>query len=417
MNGEAAGDFVCHPRVVSRALKRSALVDPFLCSRYSFSPYMACGHACRYCDGRSEKYWVEGDFGRDIVVRSNIVALLQDEIPRLRERAPVAVGSGISDAYQPIEESQRIMQQCALCLADSGLPASVLTKSALVMRDIDSWDRVNRSSGFVLNLSIATLDDAVRRRFEPRASSIDERLDTIRAFRRRGIPVGVMAMPLLPFLSDSEADITALVSTLKDAGVAFVMGAGLTLRPGRQKDLFLSSLADWYPDLLPHYRQLYSEERLSGAATTEYRRELQRRVDGACRSVGVPPLLPHALYRGRLPLYDELHLLLQHMGELYAARGVPTAALKAARQRYSEWLLRRKKAFNRKRSQSPGGIEEEVRGALRLEDGGTLLGNARLAAFLRRVAFEKEVLDYTTLTLCASADAPRLPAPVPRRYI
>ncbi len=65
---------------------------------------MACGHGCAYCDGRAERYWVEGDFQRDIVARENIAELLRAELPRLRERAPIAVGSGISDAYQPVEE-------------------------------------------------------------------------------------------------------------------------------------------------------------------------------------------------------------------------------------------------------------------------------------------------------------------------
>ena len=83
------------------ALRRSPLIEGFLCCRYSFSPYMACGHGCRYCDGRAEKYWVEGDFERDIVVRGNVPRLLGEELPRLRERAPIGIGSGIAMPTSP----------------------------------------------------------------------------------------------------------------------------------------------------------------------------------------------------------------------------------------------------------------------------------------------------------------------------
>ncbi|HTO22070.1 MAG TPA: radical SAM protein, partial [Spirochaetia bacterium] len=232
-----------HPREVRAALRRAPLVDAFLCCRYSFSPYMACGHGCAYCDGRAERYWVQGEFDRDIVVRENIAALLAREVPRLRERAPVALGSGITDAYQPLERSRGLTAECARILAEHDLPACVLTKSSLVARDLDTWDAVNRRAGFILNLSIATLDESVRRQFEPGASSIAERLETVRAFRARGIPVGVMAMPLLPFISDGDLEVRALLRALKDAGVVYVMPAGLTLRPGRQKDFFLQRLA------------------------------------------------------------------------------------------------------------------------------------------------------------------------------
>jgi DNA repair photolyase len=402
MTSEPAGTFTPHPRVVAKALRRSSLVDPFLCCRYSFSPYMACGHGCAYCDGRAERYWVEGDFERDIVTRTNIADVLREELSRLRERAPAAIGSGISDAYQPLEEQQGLMQDCAFVLADFRFPVTLLTKSSLVRRDIDIWEGVNRASSFILNLSIATLDESVRRRFEPRASSIEERLDTIRAFRARGIAVGVMAMPLLPFIGDAEADLRALLVAAKDAGAAFVTAAGLTLRPGRQKEFFLSRLAAAYPSLMPRYEEIYAEQRASGASTKNYQGQLANRIARACRAANLPPLLPHALYRGRLPLYDEVYLLLRHMEDLYEARGVPISELKRAEGRYTHWLTARKKVFARRRSQRQEDLEEEARAAFDGDEGVALLGNAKLAAFLRSVARDRRILDYTTLSLSES---------------
>jgi DNA repair photolyase len=394
-----AGDFSVHPREVRKALRGSLLIDSFLCCRFSFSPYMACGHGCRYCDGRAEKYWVEGDFERDIVVRSNLPRLLRQELPRLRERAPVAIGSGITDAYQPLERRQGLMRECAAVLADHAFPVSLLTKSSLVSRDIDLWEKVNRSSRFILYMSIATLDETVRRRFEPGASPIAERLETLRAFRKRGIAIGVMAIPLLPFISDGERDIRTLVETLKDAGAAFVMPGGLTLRPGRQKDFYIAHLAENYPNLVERYREIYSEERQSGVCTRRYRDGLADRVASATKDTGVPFLLPHALYRGCVPLYDELYLLLQHMAELYSARGVPVAGLKSATRRYADWLLMKKRIFNRRRSLRQQDLEEETRALFGSSGSQDLLKNEKLAGFLTEVALERQVFDYLTLSL------------------
>lgn len=394
-----AGNCIPHHRDVRAALRKSPLIEGFLCCRYSFSPYMACGHGCRYCDGRAEKYWVEGDFERDIVVRGNLPRLLRDELPRLRERAPVGIGSGISDAYQPMEAAQGLMRECASVLADNPFPVTVLTKSSLVCRDIDLWEKVNRSSRFILNMSIATLDETVRRRFEPGASPISERLETLRAFRARGCVVGVMAMPLLPFISDGEQDVRALVQVLKDAGAAFVMPGGLTLRPGRQKDFYMAHLAEAYPGLVDSYREMYAEERPSGACTRGYRDGLAERVAASVRDAGVPFLLPHARYRGQVPLYDELHLLLQHMAELYAARHVPVGSLKSAIRRYADWLLDRKKVFNRKRSLRQEDLEDETRALFTSDAAVALLKNEKLAGFLRAVALERQVFDYLTLSL------------------
>jgi DNA repair photolyase len=405
---EAAGasDFTPHPRDVHAALRKSLLIDSFLCCRFSFSPYMACGHGCRYCDGRAERYWVEGDFERDIVVRQNLPQLLRRELPRLRERAPVGIGSGITDAYQPLERRQGLMRECAAILADHRFPVTVLTKSSLVCRDIDLWEKVNRGSSFILNMSIATLDETVRRRFEPGASPIAARLATLREFRNRGMSVGVMAMPLLPFISDGEQDIRALVSAMKEAGAAFVMAGGLTLRPGRQKDFFMTHLAEAYPSLIERYREIFAEERPSGACTRRYADGLAGRAAAAVRDAGVPFLLPHALYRERVPLYDELHLLLTHMAELYAARNVPVGGLKNAARRYSDWLLGKKRIFNRKRSMRQEELEEETRALFAADGARTLLENEKLAAFLRSVALERRVFDYITLSLSPTPPTP-----------
>jgi hypothetical protein len=179
------------------------------------------------------------------------------------------------------------------------------------------------------------------------------------------------------------------------------MPAGLTLRPGRQKDFYLERLGEMYPGLVERYREIYAEERPSGACTRRYRRGLAERIASATRDTGVPWLLPHALYRDRVPLYDELHLLLQHMVELYAARRVPVSGLTRAAGRYADWLLQKKRIFNRKRSLRQEELEEEVRALFSTGKAGGLLGNEKLTVFLRSVALERRVFDYLSLSLSA----------------
>ena len=268
-----------HDRTVKTVLRKSRLVDPWFVGKYSFSPYQACAHGCTYCDGRAERYWVDGEFDRDIVVRRNAADVLAREVPKLRERGIVFVGSGISDAYQPPEADERIMPACGRVLADHRLPVTILTKSSLIARDLDLWSEVNVAAGFVLMVSLVTLDDGLRAIVEPGASPVEARLETLRAFKARGCGVGAAAMPLLPFLTDSDAQLDALALALGQVGVDFVLVGGLTLRPGRQKTAFFDTLRRSFADLLPHYERLYGEDRPSGAP----RRDTEKTCRGAQR--------------------------------------------------------------------------------------------------------------------------------------
>jgi DNA repair photolyase len=388
-----------HEREVKAALRKASLAEPFFASRYSFSPYMACGHGCAYCDGRAERYWVEGEFDRDIVVRTNIAGRLDHDLSRVRERAPVSVGSGISDAYQPVEARLGLMRQSAEVLLRHRFPASVLTKSSLIHRDLDLWREVNAAGGFTLSVSLVFADDETRRIFEPGASSVEDRVAALRAFKAAGCGVGVYAMPLLPWISDTPEALARLLELCRGAGADFVIPAGLTLRPGRQKEYFLERLGTAYPDLVPRYLELYGEDRTSGSCRPAYGREVAARFACAVESAGIPSQVPHRLYRDRMPLYDELYVLLCHMVGLYEGRGTEAGRLKAAFARYRFWLSERKRTFNRRRSETQEALEEELRAELVTHRMDTLLDNPKLAGFLREVAIGRRTFDYVSLKL------------------
>ncbi len=388
-----------HPREVKTLLRKGRLSEPFLAAKYRFSPYSACEHGCLYCDGRAERYYVEGEFDRDIVVRTNAPALLDAELGRLREKGIVSIGSGITDAYQPLEARMLLTRRCAEALARHGRAAALLTKSALAGRDLDLWAAVGERAGFVLLVSLVYADDSPRALFEPRASSVGDRLAMLAAFKRRGCAVGVLAMPLLPSISDSGEQIAALLTALRQVPVDFVIPGGLTLRPGRQKELFFETLRHHHGDLLPRYEELYAENRASGAPRAAYSRDLQRRCSLLLAESGLPALVPHAVYRGRLELYDELHVLLLHMIDLYRGRGVEVGPLREAQRRYVGWLAPRKAGYDRRRSWSHTMLAEELRALCASRELEALLANDRLVAFVREVVLERRTFDYVSLRL------------------
>lgn len=406
-----------NPRPVRRAIARGDLPDPFTRSLYKVAPYQGCAHGCRYCDGRAERYYVSGNFERDIVVRRNIVDLFARELAQLRESGMIAFGSGTTDPYQPCEKDERITAACAAALAaprwsgsagaelwEAGngqprIPAQVMTKSALVLRDIDLWRRVNETAGFMLLVSMASLDEELRVLMEPGASSYAERLETLRAFKAAGCFVGILAMPLLPGLSDNEASMRRVYEAGAAIGVDFLMPGGLTLRPGRQKACYLSHLGSRHPELLSTTQELYAEERISGSPHRRYARELIARSRSLQEEYGIPWLLPHSATATLLPPHDSLRILLRDMVELYESRGTDTRRLRTSADRYDAWLLALKRTFRRSRTRPWIWLVERFDTAAQDGELAAVLDNPRLARFVGAVLFEGARLNYRTLHL------------------
>jgi len=406
----------------ARLISPADLPDNFTRSLYKIAPYRGCAHGCRYCDGRAERYYVEGDFERDIVERLDLPARLERDLGRVRESGMVAFGSGTTDPYQPREADLRITERCARLLADYAddadhgdgasfaygstgrgaaprLPALVMTKSDLALRDLELWKRVAAKSGFVLLVSIAGTDEGVRREMEPGAASYERRFEMARLFKEAGCAVGILAMPFLPGLTDSSDSIRSVYAAAAAAGADFVMPGGLTLRPGRQKDFYLRALEARDSSLLRSTLELYREERPSGAPTAQARRELDSRIAPIRRALGMPWLLPHRAFAAILPAHDSFRVLLRDMIELYGERGVDTGALERGAGRYDAWLVGSRRHFRRRRNLGPAWLELRLAEALASGELAEVLDNERLCRFARRVIAEGAVLDYASLGL------------------
>ncbi|MBN1608791.1 MAG: radical SAM protein [Polyangiaceae bacterium] len=344
-------------------LRGHGWTDPWFVGTWGMNMYRGCAHACSYCDGRAEKYGVQGDFAASIAVKRNALELLRQELGRQREPGILFVGGGVSDSYQPLEAAEGLTRRALELALELERPVHVLTKSVLVERDFDLLEKLARGPGAVLSFSIQTVDESVRSHFEPGAAPVHQRFDLLARARERGIATGIMAMPILPGIGDKAGQILSLLRAGHEAGVEFLCLAGLTLRPGRQRELYLQSVTSYDAALLAGYERLYRARRPSGAPESSYLDRVTQRYANALRSCPLPGRMPHALFRGKLPLYSELAVLAEHEAfRLRLERPHDSIAreLEKASRDLQLWCKARRTRSSRKRGWSYRALEEEL---------------------------------------------------------
>jgi DNA repair photolyase len=233
-------------------------------SRFGFewtiNVYRGCSHACRYCFARpSHTYLNMGageDFERKIVVKVNAPEVLRRELRKRSWRgAHVAMGTN-TDPYQRAEGRYRLTRGVLEVLRDYANPCSVLTKSPLLLRDLDLFTELVSTAGFSANLSIGTFDEDVWRRTEPGTPHPRARMQAVEALNRAGVPTGVLVAPVLPEISDSPSQLKEVVRAAAEAGASHVSPITLHLRPG-VKEEFMPWLEREYPELVGDYRRMY----------------------------------------------------------------------------------------------------------------------------------------------------------------
>jgi DNA repair photolyase len=223
--------------------------SPDLGFRYSFNPYRGCEHGCVYCYARPYHEYLglsAGiDFETKIWVKVRAPALLRKELSSRHWEASPIVVSGVTDCYQPVERRLKITRQCMDVLAECRHPAGIITKNALVTRDIDIFQELARYNAIGVTLSITSLRPELAAKLEPRASAPAARLAAVTALAKAGVPVGVNVAPIIPGLNDAE--VPAILFAARDAGAS---RAGYTIvrLPYAVKDLFAKWLQDHYPD-------------------------------------------------------------------------------------------------------------------------------------------------------------------------
>jgi DNA repair photolyase len=196
------------------------------------------------------------DFERKIVVKVNAPEVLRRELRKRSWRGEhVAMGTN-TDPYQRCEGRYRLTRGVLEALRDYANPCSILTKSPLLLRDLDLFTELVSTAGFTANLSIGTFDEEVWRRTEPGTPHPRARMQAVKALNRAGVPTGVLVAPVLPGISDSQAQLREVVRAAADAGASHVSPIALHLRPG-VKEEFMPWLEREYPELVDGYRRMY----------------------------------------------------------------------------------------------------------------------------------------------------------------
>jgi DNA repair photolyase len=217
--------------------------------RFSVNPYRGCFHACGYCYARpTHQYlgWGAGtDFDRKIVVKVNAPELLRREMSRRSWKGETLVFSGVTDCYQPLEAVYGITRRCLEVCAEFRNPVGIVTKGALVRRDVDILSQLTRESAAVVYVSVPFADDAAGRAIEPNASLPSRRIETIARLSEAGIRTGVSVAPVIPGLNDS--DIAAVLSRARAAGARSAFLTLLRL-PAEVLPVFEERLAEAFPD-------------------------------------------------------------------------------------------------------------------------------------------------------------------------
>lgn len=215
----------------------------------SLNPYRGCEHGCSYCYARPTHEWLGFSSGLDFETK----ILVKDKAPELLAKALAAASwkpqgiflSGVTDAFQPVERQLQLTRGCLQVLADYRNPVAIVTKNALVTRDIDLLAQLAQHRAALVCLSVTTLNAELVRRLEPRASTPVRRLAAIRRLAEAGIPTGIMVAPIIPGLTDHE--IPAILQAAAEAGAQFA-GHTLVRLPYSVGDLFRQWLDDHYPD-------------------------------------------------------------------------------------------------------------------------------------------------------------------------
>ena len=208
----------------------------------SMNIYRGCTHGCIYCDSRSRCYQFTHAF-EDVEVKQNAPELLEATLRKKRKRCMIGTGS-MGDPYLPAEKDLCLMRRCLEVIDRHSFGVSPLTKSDLILRDLDLLSRINRKAKAVVQMTLTTVDDELCRKIEPGVCPTSRRFEVLMACREAGIPTVVWFSPLLPFINDTVENVDGIVDYCVRAKVHAIIcfGIGLTLREGN-REYFYAALA------------------------------------------------------------------------------------------------------------------------------------------------------------------------------
>jgi DNA repair photolyase len=223
-------------------------------NNYTMNIYKGCNHGCIYCDSRSECYRV--DNFDEVRAKENALALIARELKSKRKKGVVGTGA-MSDPYNPFEREYKLTRGALELINRFGFGVSIATKSDLVIRDIDILKEISKHSPVLIKITVTAADDVLCKKIEPRVALSSQRFEAIRELSEEGIFVGILMMPILPFIEDTEDNISSIIELAKKSGAKFIYPAlGVTLRQN-QRDWYYNKLDELFPLVKEKYIKNY----------------------------------------------------------------------------------------------------------------------------------------------------------------
>lgn len=228
-----------------------------LSAKNGMNLYRGCTHGCIYCDSRSKCYQMNHQF-EDIEVKSNVIELLENTLKRKRKKCMIGTGS-MTDPYLPIETKICNVRKALEIIDYYGFGLTVITKSDLILRDLDLLKKINEKTKCVVQMTLTTYDEDLCRKLEPNVCTTKRRAEVLNVLRDNGIPTVVWLSPILPFINDTLENIEGIINYCVEAKVYGIIcfGMGLTLRDGN-REYFYKKLDELFPNLSNKYKKLYS---------------------------------------------------------------------------------------------------------------------------------------------------------------
>ena len=278
---------------VKSVLNKHKKRDSWFLDDYSLNPYKLCQYDCIYCYIRGSKYGE--NMGKELAVKVNAPLVLAHELKRRADKGEygfIAVASA-TEPWMSLEEKYMVTRKCLEVIARYRFPVHCLTKSTLILRDLDLLKEIDKNAilpkdlqklkhGVLITFSLSTLKEEVAKIFEPGAPSLWRRLDTLRELKKKGFYAGIAYIPVLPFLSDSDEELEEMVKTAKKLEADYVFFGTLTLQ-GEGRNLYFKVLEKRFPHLVEKYREIY----VKWYPVKSYCSTFYRKINNLCKKYNI----------------------------------------------------------------------------------------------------------------------------------
>lgn len=280
---------------VGSILNKHKKRDNWFLDDYSINPYEGCGFNCTYCYVHGSKYGE--NLAEKITIKKDTAAILDKQLSNRAKKNQygfISVGSA-TDAYMQVEEETGLTRELLQVILKYRFPVFISTKSTLITRDFDLLKQIDESAilaedlknfpgrGVIISFSISTLHESLAKQLESGAPLPQTRLDTLKKCKEQGFLCGVNAMPLLPFISDTDEELEKLFAAAKQSGAEYILTSGMTLFGNNERDskqLYFKFLRNQYPHLLEKYESMYGK---GYYPSWKYQDDLKKRTRLLCK--------------------------------------------------------------------------------------------------------------------------------------